>query len=101
MTSFLLSNLRIPVNFLLANLAIADIMYALFYIPKIISGHIASHPEGLGGRILCALLTDATLAWVGGASSVFTLVAVATERYYAVLHPLESKAHLSVRKLKV
>ncbi|CAH3173130.1 unnamed protein product [Porites lobata] len=91
----------IPVNFLLANLAIADIMYALFYIPRIIWGHIASHPEGLAGRILCALLTDAALAWVGGASSVFTLVAVATERYYSVLHPLENKAHLSVRKLKI
>ena len=82
-------------------MAIADIMYALFYIPKIIWGHIASHPEGLAGRILCALLTDAALAWVGGASSVFTLVAVATERYYSVLYPLENKAHLSVRKLKV
>ena len=92
---------RIPVHFLLANLAIADITYALFYIPRIIWGHIASHPEGLAGRILCALLTDAALAWVGGASSVFTLVAVATERYYSVLHPLENKAHLSVRKLKV
>ena len=60
---------------------VADKMYNLFYIPKIICGHIASHPDSLTGRIVCALLTDATLAWVGDASSVLTLVVVATERF--------------------
>ena len=60
---------------------VADKMYTLFYIPKIICGHIASLPDGLTERILCAMLTGATLEWVGDASSVFTLVVVATERF--------------------
>ena len=46
-----------------------------------ICDHIASHPDGLTGRISYALLTGATLAWVGDASSGFTLVVVATERF--------------------
>ena len=93
--------LRIPINYLLVNLAVADITYATFYIPKIIWDHIAIHPKGLFGRILCALLTDAALAWVGGASSIFTLVAVATERYYSVIYPHGNKGKLTKRKLKV
>ncbi|XP_078349149.1 pyroglutamylated RF-amide peptide receptor-like [Oculina patagonica] len=53
------------------------------------------------GTVLCKLLTDGNVAWVGGASSIFTLVAVAIERYYAVTYPLGNKGELTQCKLKV
>ena len=47
------------------------------------------------------LLADASLTWLGGNASVFTLVAIAIERYYAVIFPHENKGKLTMRKLKV
>ena len=53
------------------------------------------------GKILCILLTGGNLAWVGASSSVVTLVAIAVERYYAVIYPHGNKGKLTIRKLKV
>ena len=89
------------INYLLVNLAVADIMYSTFSIPQIILSHNASHPEGVTGRVLCALLTGGNLAWIGAYASVFTLVAIATERYYAVVYPYGNLTKITMRKLKV
>lgn len=62
---------------------------------------ISTHPEGRTGELLCSLLTDGALAWVGASSSVVTLVAIALERYYAVIYPIGKKGKLTTRKLKV
>lgn len=83
------------------NLAAADITYSVFLIPELILSHTSTHPEGVTGRILCTLLTGGTFAWVGAISSVITLVAIATERYYAVIYPYGNKGKLTIRKLKV
>ena len=92
---------RTPINYLLINLAVADIIFAAFYIANIIPRNSFTPPEGVPGRILCVLLTDATLTWLAGGASVFTLVAIAVERYYAVLYPHSNKGKLTMRKLKV
>ncbi|KAL9958278.1 hypothetical protein ACROYT_G035274 [Oculina patagonica] len=93
--------MRIPVNYLLVNLAIADILYATFITPKIILSVNLSHPEGLSGAIICKLLTGGAVAWIGAFSSIATLAAIAIERYYAVIHPYSNKGKLTKRKLKV
>ena len=67
----------------------------------VILTHISSHPEGISGKVLCTLLTDGILAWVGAASSVVTLTAIAFKRYYAVIYPQGNKGDLSMRKVKV
>ena len=67
----------------------------------VILTHISSHPEGISGKVLCTLLTDGILAWVGAASSLITLTAIAFERYYAVIYPHGNKGDLSMRKVKV
>ena len=92
---------RTSINYLLVNLAVADMMLATFFAPQYIFIHTFTHPDGVAGDVLCRLLTDGSLAWVGGAASVFTLVAIAIERYYAVLHPYGHKGKLTHRKLKV
>ena len=84
-------------NYLLINLAVADIIYAIFTIPKMVLTHI--QPNGATGKLL---YTFGTFAWVGAASSVFTLVTVAVERYWGVVHPyVGSGKRLTMRKLKV
>ena len=96
----MLSN-RTPINFLLFNLAVADMMVALFIAPRFILSHFFKHPDGRKGTLFCKLLTGGNLTWTGGAASVFTLVAIAFERYYAVMYPYGNKGKLTFNKLKV
>lgn len=88
-------------NFLLVNLAIADILFATFIAPRIILMVNLSHPERVTGSILCKLLTGGAVAWIGALSSIATLTAIAMERYYAVIYPYSNKGKLTKRKLKV
>ena len=88
-------------NYLLINLAISDMTLAIFFAPRYIFMHTFTHPDGMTGKVLCNLVTGGNLAWVGSGASVFTLVAIAIERYHAVVNPLGSLCKLSKRKLKV
>ena len=92
---------RTNLNYLILNVAVADMMYAIFIAPKFFVKLAGSHPDGVSGLVLCKLLTDGNIAWIGGASSIVTLVAIALERYYAVVYPLGNKGKLTKRKLKV
>lgn len=92
---------RTPMNVLLLNLAMADMMVALFVAPRFILIHLFKHPDGPTGTLFCKLLTGGNLTWTGGACSVFTLVAIAFERYYAVMYPYGNKGKLTYNKLKV
>lgn len=100
-TANLLYHYRVPINYLLVNLAVADIMYASFITPQYILSHTFTHPDGVTGTVLCRLLTGGNFAWVGAASSVFTLANISIERYYVVMYPLGNKGKLSERKLMV
>ena len=88
-------------NYLLLNLAVADMMVAIFIAPRFILVHFFSHPDGTTGTLLCKLLTGGNFTWTGGAASIFTLVAIACERYYAVVYPYGNKGKLTKTKLKV
>ena len=48
-----------------------------------------------------SLQADGNFAWVGAASSTFTLVAIAIERYFVVVFPHGNKGKRTIRKLKV
>ena len=88
-------------NYLLVNLAVADILYAGFIAPDVLLSLTSTHPEGMVGTVLCKLLTGGQVAWIAAASSIVTLVAIAVERYYAVVYPLGNKGQLTERTLKV
>ena len=79
--------MRSPVDYLLMNLAVADTTVVLFITPQHILHPLFKHPEGRLGNFLCKVLTGGTLSWVGLASSVFTLVSIAVERYHSILFP--------------
>ena len=86
-------------SYLLVNLAVADILYATFIIPKVFFKLIFTHPVGVTGTFLCKFLIRGTVAWVGGVSSILTLVVIAIERHYAAVHPF--KWNFTRRRLKV
>ena len=83
------------------NLAVADMTAATFFLPQFIFLRSSGHPDGESGKILCRLVTGGTIAYIGGVASVVTLVAIAAERHYAVMHPLENIGKLTDRKVKV
>ena len=90
---------RTHINYLLVNLAIADALYATFVTPQTFFKITPTHPGGTIGTFLCKLLTSGNLAWIAVDSPLITLVAVATERYYAVIYPNAGK--FTKGKLKV
>ena len=83
------------------NLAVSDIMIAIFLAPEYIFSLMFTHPDGVTGTVLCRLLTGGNFAWVGASSSVFTLVFIALERYYSIIYPYDGKKKLTNTKLKV
>ena len=86
-------------NYLLINLAVADIIYATCTIPNMVLTHSSIQPNGATEKVLH---TFGTFAWVGAASSVLTLVTVAEERYWSVMYYYDGgKKTLTMRKLRV
>ena len=92
---------RTPINYLLVNLALADAMFLTFATPQTFFMIIPTYPDGTIGTVLCKLVTGGYLAWTAGTSSVVTLVAIAAERYFAVIYPIRNVGKLTKRKLKV
>ena len=95
----LFRDMRIPMNYLLVNLAVSDMMVAVFMTPMYVFSR-TNHPSGSLGDYLCKTLTGDALAWTGALASIFTLVCVAVERYLAVTYPHNRKKRLTSKKLK-
>ncbi|XP_001640050.2 substance-K receptor [Nematostella vectensis] len=74
-------------GYLLINLAVSDVMVALFMTPQYVFRFTFTHPGGRAGDWLCKMITGGNFIWVGGAASAFTLVAIAMERYHAIVNP--------------
>ena len=85
-------------NYLLINLAVADIIYATCTIPNMVLTHSSIQRNGATEKVL---YTFGTFVWVGAASSVLTLVTVAEERYWSVMYYDGGKRTLTMRKLRV
>ena len=55
--------------------------------------------DGMTGTLICKVLSNFT--WLGAAASIFSLVAIAFERYYAVVYLYGNKGKLTYEKLNV
>ena len=91
--------MRAPINYLLVNLAVSDMMVALAITPQYVLRGTFHHPNGTAGDYMCIFLTGGNFIWVGQAASTFSLVAVAVERYFAVVRPLSDRSRLTTRRL--
>ena len=93
-------SMKTPVNYLLVNLAVGDILVAVFFGIQYIITPVVTHPTGLIGDLLCKLVTGGVPGWVGAVTSVFSLVAIAIERYSSVVFPHNQNRRLTKRKVK-
>ncbi|KAM7451145.1 hypothetical protein ABFA07_001210 [Porites harrisoni] len=94
-------SMRTPMNTLLLNLAVADMVVAVFVTIQFVIGPTFQHPSGTTGLLLCKLITGGSMSWSAAAVSVFTLVVISIERYHAVVKPLASRSTLTKTKLKL
>ena len=86
-------------NFLLANLALADLFTLLWCIPGIALQY-TTHPDGVLGDILCKFVTMHHLAGISLLVAGLTLALVSIERYNALLNPLNVSLRLTQENVK-
>jgi len=87
-------------NFLLVNLAISDVI-TLLWCPRTYSfAFYPIHPTGTTGDYICRIFTGNAIISVAIASSVLTLTIMATERYHALMKPMQTELRLSVERVK-
>lgn len=92
--------MRKPVNYLIANMAAADLAITVVYMPRMISSVIRSYDwlvRGTLGLALCK--TVPTLHLVSIKVSILTLVFLSVERFLAVSVVIGNK--LTVRRVKI
>ena len=90
---------KTAMDYLLVNLAISDILLAVFALPRYVLNHAFHHPTGMEGDFLCKFLSGGVLLWVGGAASVFSLLLIAIDRFCAVVYPHQVERRISTAKL--
>ena len=93
--------MQTTLNYLLVNLAVADIVFALSILISYLILPFITLPEGQTGRFLCTFLAGGGIGWIGAAESILCLVYIAVERYYAITHPLRQRGRFTRRRLKV
>ena len=93
--------MQTTLNYLMVNLAVADMVFALSILITYIILPFITLPEGQTGRFLCTAVTGGTLGWVGAAESILCLVYIAVERYCAIIHPLRQRGRFTRRRLKI
>ena len=86
-------------NFLLANLALADLLTLLWCIPGIALQY-ATHPDGVLGDILCKFVTMNHLAGISLLVAGLTLVLVSVERYNALVNPLNVSLRFTTENVR-
>ena len=86
----------------IGSLAVADILVCILCLPVYVTSTTAfkDHPTGLSGDILCKLWTGYFALFYFAVISVYTLVALSLERYYAVCHPVKAKVKSTPSRAK-
>ena len=88
-------------NYLLVNLAVADIVFTVSIGITYAMMPYPARPEGDTDHYLCVLFTGGGIAWIGGTVSSLCLVYIAVERYFAIIHPLRQRGRFTRRRLQL
>ena len=78
---------RTLTSFLFVNMAIADLLIAVFQMPFSMAHFYVSEFPGAVGNLFCRSVMY--LVNVSMTASIFSLVVMAFDRYFAVIHPLK------------
>ena len=87
------------INFLLVNLAVADLLTLLWLIPAEVFKFL-DHPGGHLGNFLCKFITRNSLPMVTLSVSGVTLTVISLERYHALLRPMNTRFRLRIDNVK-
>ena len=90
-----------PINYLLVNLAASHMTVGIFASIQFLSTPTLSRVDRFTAAFLCKFVTGGTLGWVGAVCSVFNLVGISIERYYAVIVRHRHHGKLTYDKLRV
>ena len=84
-------------------LAVADLLVTLFCIPIYITStsNFHYHLTGMSGKIMCKLLSGYMLPFHLAGMSIYIMVAISIQRYFAICRPLSSMANPSPSKAKM
>ncbi|XP_038651789.1 neuropeptide Y receptor type 5-like [Scyliorhinus canicula] len=88
---------RTDITVFLINLAVADLTMAIFCIPLTFTEVLLQ--RWLFGELLCPLVRFAQILSVS--VSIYTLMTIGVDRYYAVCHPLKSRMGRSRSKILI
>ncbi|CAK1549898.1 unnamed protein product [Leptosia nina] len=89
--------LRSITNFFLANLAVADLCVGVFCVFQNLTIYLI--PSWVFGDFLCKMYQFVhSLSYT---ASIFILVVICTERYFAIIHPITCKQILTSRRLRL
>ena len=82
--------MRKPINFLIVNMAISDLLYPIFLLPRLLTGMYVDSwlISGPLGQVLCKLVPF--LHKLSVSVSIQSLVLIAVDRFGAVIFPLRS-----------
>lgn len=77
-------SLAIPMNILIFNLTMSDIIIGLFILPRHVFSKAFLHPTGVAGDYLCKFVTGSGILWTSSTASGFLLIAIAVERFISI-----------------
>ncbi|XP_038067425.1 neuromedin-U receptor 2-like [Patiria miniata] len=87
-------------NYLLVNLAVADMLSCLIAFTFYFASFLKYNPASFGGRLLyCRLLISDFLPWAVIYASAYNLCLVTLERYVAIVHPLQYARKLTAKRM--
>ncbi|EDO43365.1 predicted protein [Nematostella vectensis] len=92
-------SLHTTTNYLLANLALADLLNLIWCIPGLVLTFV-EHPRGTLGDLLCKFVTMHHIAGIMQIVSGLTLTILAVERYNALFHPMDTRLRLRRENLR-
>lgn len=81
------SFMRSTMNYLIVHVAICDILSGIFFTPRAVLIGLYEHPSGRLGDFLCKFILFGKFGWMAGCASLYTLLAIAWERYKAIVRP--------------
>eukprot|EP00112_Aurelia_sp_Birch-Aquarium-sp1_P003604 Seg1405.6 transcript_id=Seg1405.6/GoldUCD/mRNA.D3Y31 product="Phe13-bombesin receptor" protein_id=Seg1405.6/GoldUCD/D3Y31 len=89
----------VPFNVYIVSLAATDLCLAVIGIPiYMFSKSSFNHPTGLAGTVLCKIITGNLIPfWLAG-SSVYVLVLISFERFYAIRDPFLARTRVTSKK---
>ncbi|XP_031558554.1 allatostatin-A receptor-like [Actinia tenebrosa] len=96
--------MKTSTNYLLLNLAVADLLFGVFFAPEYIVLPLLgrpSLPDGVLGDWLCKLIGFGNIGWMASRTSIFTMICLSVERYFAVCRPHTFRQRFSPKIVKV